>query len=58
MEVAKTLYDLARMFVNQARPNEPICEVKVDRKLEWKPKVKPELASATSLFLASDATSA
>lgn len=58
VEVAETLYDLARMFVNQARPNEPIREVKVDPKLEWKPEVKPEPASATSLFPASDATSA
>lgn len=58
VEVAETLYDLARMFVNQARPNEPIREVKVDPKLEWQPEVKPEPASGTSLFPASDATSA
>lgn len=58
VEVAETLYDLARMFVNQARPNESVREVKVDPKLEWKPEVKPEPASATSLLPASDATSA
>lgn len=58
VEVAETLYDLARMFVNQARPNEPIHEVTVDPKLEWKPEVKLEPASAPSLLPASDATSA
>lgn len=58
VEVAETLYDLARMFVNQARPNEPIHEVKSDPKLEWKHEVKLEPATATSLLPASDATSA
>lgn len=58
VEVAETLYDLARMFVNQARPNETIHEVKSDPKLEWRPEVKLEPATATSLLPASDATSA
>ena len=58
VEVAETLYDLARMFVNQERPNETIHEVKFDPKLEWKLEGKLEPATATSLLPASDATSA
>ena len=57
MEVAETLYDLARMFVNQARPNETIHEVKFDPKLEWKLEGKLEPATATSLLPAFDASS-
>ena len=46
------------MFVNQARPNETIHEVKSDPKLEWKPEGKLEPTTTTSLLPASDATSA
>ena len=44
------------MFVNQARPNETIHEVKFDPKLEWKPKGKLEPTTAT-LLPASNASS-
>ena len=57
VEVAETLYDIARIFVNQARPNETIHEVKSDPKLEWKPEGKLEPTTTTSLLPASNASS-